>query len=54
MNEFSQLLQITQDLMASVEAQQLQINSMREQIAALSEAIQGQPSEQNLKDQEAA
>ncbi|WP_444905068.1 hypothetical protein ACJJIU_10255 [Microbulbifer sp. CnH-101-E] len=54
MNEFSQLLKITQDLMATVETQQLQINGMREQIAALSEAIQGQPSEQNLKDQEAA
>ncbi|WHI52957.1 hypothetical protein P3339_09405 [Microbulbifer sp. MLAF003] len=54
MNEFSQLLHITQDLMATVEAQQLQINGMREQIAALSEAIQGQPPEQKLKDQEAA
>lgn len=52
MNEFSQLLQITQDLMATVEAQQLQINGMRDQIAALSEAIQGQaPQKEN---QEAA
>ncbi|MFA0812661.1 hypothetical protein [Microbulbifer epialgicus] len=48
MNEFSQLLQITQDLLATVEAQQLQINSMREQIAVLSETIQGQPSKQTV------
>ncbi|WP_444897758.1 hypothetical protein [Microbulbifer sp. SSSA005] len=54
MNEFSQLLKITQDLMATVETQQLQINGMQEQIAALSEAIQDQLSEKNLKDQEAA
>ncbi|GAA5446089.1 hypothetical protein Misp06_04297 [Microbulbifer sp. NBRC 101763] len=54
MNEFSQLLQITQDLMATVETQQLQINGMREQIAALSEAIQGQPPKQTVDNQEAA
>ncbi|WP_020413154.1 hypothetical protein [Microbulbifer variabilis] len=50
MNEFSQLLEITQDLMATVKAQQLQINGMREQIADLSEIIQGEPTKQDKQE----
>lgn len=41
MNEFSQLLQIVQDLKGKVDAQQMQLEIQREQIAELTELLYG-------------
>ncbi|WP_444919085.1 hypothetical protein [Microbulbifer sp. JMSA003] len=52
MNEFTRILELYEELQAKVKLQEFEIKSMREQVATLSEAIQGQtPQKEN---QEAA
>ncbi|MFI2810171.1 hypothetical protein [Microbulbifer sp. JSM ZJ756] len=51
MNEFSQLLQVIEDLDAKVRRQQLQINTMRDQVAELSEQLYGHTEQQPAEDQ---
>jgi len=52
MNEFSRILDLYEELLNKVKLQEIELESMREQIAALSEAIQGQAPQQD--NQEAA
>ncbi|QFT53517.1 hypothetical protein [Microbulbifer sp. THAF38] len=52
MNEFSRILDLYVELLNKVKLQEIQIESMREQIATLSETIQGQAPQQ--ENQEAA
>ncbi|WP_444942739.1 hypothetical protein ACJJIK_10815 [Microbulbifer sp. ZKSA006] len=52
MNEFSRILELYEELLAKVKLQEIQLESMREQTATLSEAIQGQAPQQ--ENQEAA
>ncbi|WP_444939950.1 hypothetical protein ACJJI3_12645 [Microbulbifer sp. ZKSA004] len=52
MSEFSRILELYEELLAKVKLQEVEMKSMREQVATLSEAIQGQaPQKEN---QEAA
>ncbi|MEX2964236.1 hypothetical protein [Microbulbifer sp. TYP-18] len=53
MNEFSQLLEIVADLKSTVKGQQLQIESLREHIAELSEAVHGEAEINATEDQAA-
>ncbi|WP_445363159.1 hypothetical protein ACJJIQ_23470 [Microbulbifer sp. ANSA003] len=52
MNEFTRILELYEELQAKVKLQELEMKSMREQVATLSEAIQGQAPQQD--NQEAA
>ncbi|WP_444883502.1 hypothetical protein [Microbulbifer sp. PSTR4-B] len=52
MSEFSRILELYEELLNKVKLQEIQIERLRKQIAALSEAIQGQAQQQ--QNQEAA
>ncbi|WP_346839798.1 hypothetical protein [Microbulbifer sp. SAOS-129_SWC] len=51
MNEFTQLLELVQDLTNKVAAQQLQINNLREQVAELTEQQYGHAEPPPAEDQ---
>lgn len=51
MNEFSQLLELVQDLTNRVTAQQLQIDTLREHLAELTEQQYGQTEQPPAEEQ---